>query len=107
MTWFSLLIDRCDIYHYAEAGRTDGTPTYETQPAAASVPCRLSYSKGREVESDAETLIYTETTLYLPADTDIRAGDKVDVAEQTFRALPPRPVGDHHLEVPLTRVTER
>jgi len=107
VTFFGLLTDRCDVYRYVESGRTQGVPVFAASPALTGVSCRLSGVSGREVEGDAETLVYTECLLFLPPGTDIRTGDKVVVAGQEFRALPPRPAGRHHLEVPLQRVWER
>ncbi len=107
MTFFGLLSDRCDIYRWSEEGRTQGVPSFGAVPAVPQVPCRLSAVTGREVEGDAETLVYTECLLFLSPGTDIRTGDKVVVGGQEFRVLPPRPAGRHHLEVPLQRVWER
>ncbi len=107
MSYTSLLTNTCDIYHFAEASRTQGTPSFSPVPAAAGIPCRLSYERGREVEQDAEAVVFSEVTLFLPAGTDIRTGDKIVVNGETYYALPPRRAGAHHLEVPLQRHWER
>jgi len=102
-----LLIDRCSIFHYQEGAGIDGTPTFSEKPAALEIPCRIDYGSGRDIESDANTLIFVDTELFLLPTVDIRSGDKVIVNGETYFAQVPRKIGRHHIEVPLQRSWER
>ncbi|GED14871.1 DUF3599 family protein [Aneurinibacillus migulanus] len=118
MSFASLLIHHCDIYHLQEQeiGGGFGIPTnhiqdeyvYGAVPDLSQVECyweRRDLSNGF-ILREPYTAMQEVYTVYFPIETDVRLNDKAMYNGVEYRLTRPEPIHNHHIEVIAVRLEE-
>ncbi len=107
MSFTSLLNSTCTIQRYV-AGAADayGVPAKAWADHLVAQPCRLSYPKGKQLQTATEVVPITE--MLFMAVVDVTEHDRVVVGGNTydilFVATRQDGPGAHHMELDLRRV---
>ncbi len=107
MSFVTLLINLCTTRRYVPgAADAYGNPAKPWADYLVAQPCRISYPKGKQVQRGTE-VVPVEAVLFME-DVDVTEHDRVVVDGITFEILFVATlqdgVGEHHLELSLTRV---
>ncbi len=89
----AVLPDRCTILRPTYTVSAVGDPEEAFGTVATSVPCRLAWAAPKaRVELEGERFVDTwAMVLTLPFGQDIQAGDRVEVAGETFEVIAVHP----------------
>jgi len=105
MSFDSLLINNGIVERYTSTSDAYGNPI-KTWGVHLTVPCRLSYPKGRQVQVNTE-VVPVEAVAFL-WDDDITEQDRITIDailfEILFMARSQDIIGNHHCELSLKRV---
>lgn len=110
MSFESLLIHECDVYHLRErtVGGGYGVPGtteyyYDTVPDKTDVTCYWQKQTLRIANAQpADSFIEVFLVMFLPTE-DIRPNDKVIFKGTKYRLHIPDNIRDHHIEVTAER----
>jgi hypothetical protein len=118
MSYASLLIHRCDVYHLQEQEEIGGfgIPSNAIQrnyqygmiPDLAQVKCyweRRDLSNGFE-RREPYTMTNDMYTVHFAIGTDVRINDKVVYNGTAYRLTRPEPIRNHHIEVVAVQLEE-
>ncbi|MCJ7669571.1 MAG: head-tail adaptor protein [Dehalococcoidia bacterium] len=106
MSFDSLLINDAVILRYTTASVDAYGNPVKTWATHLTVPCRISYPKGRQVQVNTE-VVPVEAVVFLE-DADVTEADRITIDSVLFEILfvarLQDTIGDHHIELSLKRV---
>lgn len=107
----ALYTGKCDIYRLGSTRREDGSikPGYEKK--YEGLKCRLSYLSSDSADGDVSSLISQYINLIISPETDIKAGDRVEVTQNgetvKYEAAAPIKAYATHKEIKLKLMKDR